>query len=248
MTSKLTFKVELQYFLDNKKVVFSNEICNDGLKTKVISIEKNKVIEKTINNRVLSGECLINGTKCGYTYIYDEDGTTIDLKKINDNISINESVNLITETKKSKDFYKAEINGTFALTNSSEFICTPSKNFIVRKEIMLSNFENTFTYLIQENFKCNGKTSKVENEEEIYQINQNYISLITDIKNNTKSIYCNIDNIEFDNIEENCAAQKKVQSIIEQLKPLKELLKSSPKNLKNLQIEIPENNKNKINR
>ena len=31
MESKLTFKIELQYFLEDKKVIFHNEICNDDI-------------------------------------------------------------------------------------------------------------------------------------------------------------------------------------------------------------------------
>ena len=109
--SKLTFKIELQYFFEDKKVVFHNEICNDGLTTKSISIGNNKVIEKKINDRVLSGECLFNGITCGYTYIYDQEGTTIDFIPTNKNISIDESIDKINKIKKSKEFLKAEMDG-----------------------------------------------------------------------------------------------------------------------------------------
>lgn len=237
MESKLTFKIELQYFLEDKKVIFHNEICNDGLTTKSISIGNNRVIEKTINDRVLSGECLVDGTTCGYTYIYDQFGTTIDLVQINKNISINESIYRINKIKNSEEFFKAKINGLLIITNSPQFISSPVKNFSSYKEITLTDNENTSIYLVQQNFMFNGKTSEIENEEECYQINNDYISFVTDLKNNTKNIYYNIDNIEIENADENTHIPKKALSIIEQLQPLKELLNSSPKNYNNLKIK-----------
>lgn len=82
MESKLKFKIELQYSLESKKIVFYKEICNDGLTTKSISIDNNKVVKKTLNSRILSGECLFEGNICGYSYVYDKEGKTIDLKQI----------------------------------------------------------------------------------------------------------------------------------------------------------------------
>ena len=232
MKSNLTFKIELEYFFKDKKVVFHNEICNNGLATKSTSIGNNKVIEKTINDRVLSGECLLDGITYGYVYVYSQEGITIDLKPINENISINESINKINEVKKSKEFFKAEMDGLLTITNSPELIYIPSKNFTVYKEISLTNHENTFVYLLKKNFICNEETSTIECEEEKYQINNDYVSIITDLKSNTKTVHCNIRSNETD------ATQEEVQSIIEQLQPLKELLNTSPKSPKNLKIGV----------
>jgi hypothetical protein len=38
MDAKLTSKTELQYSLNDKKVIFSIELCNDGIATNVISV------------------------------------------------------------------------------------------------------------------------------------------------------------------------------------------------------------------
>lgn len=241
MESKLTFKIELQYFLGDKKVVFHDEICNDGLSTKLISVGNNKIIEKTINDRVLSGECLFDGITCGYAYVYDENGTTIDLKQINENISINESVNRINKVKKSKDFFKSEINGLLTITNSPELISTPSKNFTVCKEITLIDDKNTFVYSLKKNFTCSEKISEIESEEETYQIDNDYVSIITELKSNTKTVHYNIKSNKTE------VTQEEVQSIIEQLQPLKELLNTSPKSHKDLKIDAQKNNTKKNN-
>lgn len=232
MNSKLTFKLELQYSLNDEKVIFRNEINNDGLATKTISIGNNKVIEKTINDRVLSGECLYEGVRCGYTYVYDKEGITIDLKQINENISINDSVNKINEVKKSKEFNKVEMDGLLTITNSPEFISTPNKNFTVYKEITLIENENTYVYLLKKNFIRSEKISVNESLEEKYQINNDYVSLITDLKNNTKIAHCNIQGNETE------ITKKEAKSILEQLEPLKELANSFPKSPKNLILKV----------
>mgnify|MGYP006376532171 CR=1 FL=1 len=79
------------------------------------------------------------------------------------------------------------MNGLMTITDSTEFIYTPSKNFTVYKEITLIDDKNTFVYLLKKNFTCSGKTSKIESEEEKYQINNDYISFITDLKNKKKN-------------------------------------------------------------
>ena len=83
MLSKLTYKIVLEYFSDNKKVIYSNEISNDGLATSSISVGSDKISETTINGRVLSGESIVNGVKSGYEYVYDTEGVTIEIKQKN---------------------------------------------------------------------------------------------------------------------------------------------------------------------
>lgn len=241
MESKLTFKVELQYFLEDKKVIVYNEICNNGFATNSITIGNNKVIEKTINNRVLSGECLIDGFACGYTYVYDQEGMTIDLKRTNENISLDECINIINNAKKSKEFFKAKVNGLLTITNSPELISTPSKTFTVYKEMTLIEDKNTFVYLFKKNFSCGEKNSEIESEEEKYQINNDYVYFINDLKNKTKIVHYNIAAIETETTQQDITKREEVQSIIEQLQPLKELLNASPKSHKNLKIETQKN-------
>lgn len=244
--SKLTYKIQLQYFLDNnEKVVFYNELHSDGIEIQTISVGNNKVIEKTINGRVWRGECLIDGQLCGYEYIYDVNGITTDLRQVNNNISINESVSLINKLKDSEEFSKAKMAGILANNDSSSFISIPSKNFIFYKEINLLDNENRYTYLIQQNFSCLIDRSVLESQEDFYQVNDNYISLTNNIKNNTKIFYGNIDGIEAENIEENNGLQRKVQSIIKQCSPLKELLNSHPKRYKDLKIDQEKKNPSK---
>lgn len=49
--SKLTYKIELRYSLDNnKKVIFINEIHSDGLEIQTTSVGNNKIIEKKIKD------------------------------------------------------------------------------------------------------------------------------------------------------------------------------------------------------
>ena len=144
MLSKLTYKIVLEYYLDNKKVIFSSEISSDGLATTTISIGDNKVIETTINGRVLSGEVTLNGVTSGYEYVYDKDGITIELNPKNKNISVTESVSLINKLKNSKDFFKVRTDGVLASNNSSDFISIPDQNFIVYKEVSLIDTNNTY--------------------------------------------------------------------------------------------------------
>jgi hypothetical protein len=237
MEGQLTFKIELEYLFENKKVIFHNEICNDGLSTKSISVGNNKVIEKTIKDRVLSGECLIDGITCGYAYVYDQNGTTIALNPTNKNISLNESIDRINKVKKSKEFLKAEINGLMAITNCPEFISSPCKKFTVYKEMKLTDGQDTFVYLLKINFSCDEKKSEIESKEEKYQINDNYVSFFTDLKTNVKRVRYNIDNNELETTQQDdITSQEGIQSIITQLQPLKELLNTSPKNHKSLII------------
>ena len=132
--------------------------------------------------------------------------------------------------------------GILSNNDSSNFISIPSKNFIVCKEINLSDEENEYIYLLQQNFSCLNNESSLESQEECYQSNNNYVSLTTDIKNNTKNFYGNIDDIETENIEEYTDLEKKAQLIIDQCMPLKKLLESHPKNYKDLKIEQEKKN------
>ena len=225
MAPKLTCKTELRYFLEDKQVIFHNEICSEGLATNKISIGDTEVSETTIKDRVLSGECSIDGITCGYTYIYNQEGTTIDLKKINENISIDESVSQISKIKNSKDFFKAKIDGLLVITNSPQFIVSPSKTFTVYKEITLNDDGNTFIYTIRQNYTGDGHTSEMVSEEEKYQINNEYVIVTSDSKDGN--------------------TQENISSFIKQLEPLKELLKTSPKSYKNLKIETQLNNTKK---
>ena len=217
MDSKLVYKTKLRYFLDNKQVVFYNEFCSDGLATTGISIGNDEIKETTICGRVLSGKCSIDGTTCGYTYVYDEEGTTIDLKPLNENISVTDSVNKIDKVKNSKDFYKARMNGLLVITNSPEFVFVPNKNFTIYKEISLKDSKNTLLYSLQQNYTCDDKLAKMTNEEDKYQVNNENMSVTLNSKDTITD--------ELDS------------SFIETLKILKELLYSSPKNYKNLLIE-----------
>lgn len=245
MPSKLTYKIILEYFLDNKKVIYSSEISNDGLATNTISIGNDKVIETTINGRVLSGESIVNGVKSGYEYIYDAEGVTIDLKQKNSNVSINDSVSLINKLKSSSDFSKAKMNGVLAINNSSKLISEPNINFLVYREVTLSDDENTHTYFIQQNFTSDGKSSKLESEEENYQINDDYASFITNYKDDSQSVYCNIDDEEFESIGKDTPEYIIVQSMMSKLNPLKDLVKSTPKTYKDLKVEIEKENTKK---
>ena len=237
MLSKLTYKIVLEYFLDNRKVIYSNEISSDGLATSTISVGNDKVSETTISGRVLSGESTYNGVKSGYEYVYDHEGITIDLKQKNSNVSINDSVSSINKLKNSSGFFKAKMDGVLASNNSAEFIACPSQSFFVYKEVTLSDDENTHTYFIQQNFTSDGKSSKLESEEENYQINDDYASFITNYKDDSKSVYCNIADEEFESIEKNTPEYKKVQSMMDTLAPLKKLLKSTPKTYKDIKVE-----------
>ena len=245
MLSKLTYKIVLEYFLNNKKVIYSNEISNDGLATSSISVGSDKVSETTINGRVLSGESIVNGVKSGYEYVYDTEGVTIDLKQKNSNVSINDSVSLINKLKNSRDFSKAKMNGVLAINNSSELISEPNINFLVYREVTLSDNENTQTYFIQQNFTSDGKKSKVESQEENYQINDDYASFITNYKDDSQSVYCNIDDEEFESIDKDTPEYIIVQSMISKLDPLKELLKSTPKTYKDIKLEQQKENTKK---
>lgn len=215
MTSKLTFKIELQYFSENKKVIFYKEICDDGLSTKSISIGDDRIIKKTINERILSEECLLDGITCGYAYVYDEEGKTIDLKRINENISIDESIRIINKTKKSKEFFKVEMDGLLVITNSPEFIVAPCESFVVNKQMTLNNGDNILVYSLEQIYTYNGKTSTQLDKKEKYQINDECIVLT----NNSNEI------------------TDETMSFIKQLESLKELLNSSPKSCKYLKIE-----------
>lgn len=236
MLPQLTFKVKLQYFFNGEKIVFSNETCSNGLLTTTVSVGNKRVTEKSMNGQVLSGESLIDGVISGYDYIYDKDGKVLELNKKNENISIDESVNRINKLKNEKYFSKVKIDGILAINNSGDFICSPSKNFFICKEVIMNNGENVYTYLVQQNFVCDGKISRIENEEETYQIDDDYISIITDIEKQEKKLYFYTDGIETETLNENSLIQEKAKSIIEQIKPLKEILVSPPKNAKSLKI------------
>ena len=171
MTSNLIYKMTLQYFLDDKKVIFYNEICSNGLSTNTISIENTKITKKTINNRVLSEECYINNENHGYTYIYDNEGTTVDLKPINENISVDESLCIIKKIKNTEEFIKVQRDGLLLITNSAELISVPSQKFTIFKEISSYDTANTLAYSLQQNYTCNDKTSEMVSEKEKYQIN-----------------------------------------------------------------------------
>jgi anthranilate/para-aminobenzoate synthase component I len=245
MLSKLTYKIVLEYFLDNKKVIYSNEMSNDGLATITISVGNNKVIETTINGRVLSGESIVNGVKSGYEYVYDTEGVTIDLRQKNSNVSINDSVSLINKLKSSSDFFKAKMNGVLAINNSSELISEPNINFLVYREVTLSDNENTQTYFIQQNFTSDGQKSKLNSEEETYQINDDYASFITNYKDDSQSVYCNIDDEEFESIDKDTPEYIIVQSMMSKLNPLKDLVKSTPKTYKDIKLEQQKENTKK---
>lgn len=238
MLPQLTFKVKLQYFLNGEKIVFSNETCSNGLLTTTVSVGNKRVTEKSMNGQVLSGESLIDGVISGYDYIYDKDGKVLELNKKNENISIDESVNRINKLKNEKYFSKVKIDGILAINNSGDFICSPSKNFFICKEVIMNNGENVYTYLVQQNFVCNGKISRIENEEETYQIDDDYISIITDLEKQEKNLYFCLDGIEAETLDENSLLQEKAKSIIEQIKPLKEILVSPPKNVKSLKTSF----------
>ena len=45
MLSKLTFKVKLQYFSEDKKIVFYNEMSSDGFLTTTVSLGNDRVTE-----------------------------------------------------------------------------------------------------------------------------------------------------------------------------------------------------------
>ena len=181
----------------------------------------------------------------GYEYIYDTEGVTIDLKQKNSNVSINDSVSLINKLKNSRDFSKAKMNGVLAINNSSELISEPNINFLVYREVTLSDNENTHTYFIQQNFTSDGKSSKLESEEENYQINDDYASFITNYKDDSQSVYCNIDDEEFESIDKDTPEYIIVQSMISKLDPLKELLKSTPKTYKDIKLEQQKENTKK---
>ena len=238
MLPQLAFKVKLQYFFNDEKIVFSNETCSNGLLTTTVSVGNKRVTEKSMNGQVLSGESLIDGVISGYEYIYDEHGKVLALNQLNKNISIDESVNRISKLKKENDFSKAKLDGILAINNSGDFICSPSKNFFICKEVIMNNGENVYTYLVQQNFVCDGKISRIENEEETYQINDDYISIITDLEKQEKNLYFCLDGIEEETLDENSLLQEKAKSIIEQIKPLKEILVSPPKNVKSLKISF----------
>ena len=235
--SKLTYKIELQYSLDNnKKVIFINEIHSDGLEIQTTSVGNNKIIEKKIKGRVLSGECLIDGVLYGFEYILDDDQKTIDLKPKNKNISINDSVNTINMLKNSEDFNKVKMSAILANNDSCSFIAIPSQNFIVYREVELYSKKNKSIYFHQQNFSCINNGSILDSEEECYQINDDHISFTTDFKNNDKSFFGNIDNIEIENKDEADTVKDTVQSIIDNLEPLKKILVSHPKSYKDLNI------------
>lgn len=246
MEPKLTFKIELRYLFDNKKVVFSNEICNNGIAINIISVGNDKIIEKTINGRILSAECSINGVTCGYDYIYDSKGNTLDLKPKNPSITIRNTLGIINKFKKSQTVFNAKINGLFASKNFSEFISSANENFLVYKEVKCRVGKDMSIYFLQQQFSCINQISKLENEEETYQLNNDFISFITEFKKNAKNVYYNIDDNEIENINENNELYKKAQSIINQLSPLKKLLNSCPSSPKMLTIK-KSNNSNKKN-
>lgn len=225
MTPKLTYKIELKYFLEDKPVIFRSEICSEGLATNMISIGDTEVIETTIKDRVLSGECSIDGITCGYSYVYNQEGITIDLKKLNENISINDSVNQINKIKSSNNFSKVNFNGILVITNSSQFIVIPGENFTVYKEITLNDNKDTFVYALKQDYTCDGKTSEMIFEEEKYQINDEYVIVTSDSKGTITN--------------------EKNSSFIKQLEELKKLLNSSPKSYKSLKIETQLNNTKK---
>lgn len=245
MLSKLTFKVKLQYFSEDKKIVFYNEMSSDGFLTTTVSLGNDRVTEKTINGQVLSGESLLDGEISGYEYIYDEACKVLALNQLNKNISIDESVGRINKLKNRKELSKVRIDGILATNNSSDFICSPSKNFFVCKEVVAYDEENTYTYLIQQNLVCDGKTSKIESEEENYQINDDFVSIVTDYKSKEKSLYCCIDNVEMEDVEENNSIKEKAKSIIEKVKSLKDLLVTPPKNCKNIKASLEKMNSTK---
>ena len=111
------------------------------------------------------------------------------INQLNKNISIDESVGRINKLKNVKELSKVRIDGILAINNSGDFICSPSKNFFICKEVIMNNGENVYTYLVQQNFVCDGKNSRIENEEETYQIDDDYISIITDLEKQEKNLY-----------------------------------------------------------
>ena len=238
MLPQLTFKVKLQYFFNGEKIVFSNETCSNGLLITTVSLGNERVTEKSMNGQVLSGESLIDVVISGYEYIYDEHGKVLALNQLNKNISIDESVGRINKLKNVKELSKVRIDGILAINNSGDFICSPSKNFFICKEVIMNNGENVYTYLVQQNFVCDGKNSRIENEEETYQIDDDYISIITDLEKQEKNLYFCLDGIEAETLDENSLLQEKAKSIIEQIKPLKEILVSPPKNVKSLKTSF----------
>ena len=86
----------------------------------------------------------------------------------------------------------------------------------------------------------------MESEEKSYQINGDLVSFTLNSKSGEKSVYCKLDEIELDYIDEASEEYKKVQSMIDKIAPLKELVKSTPKIYKDLKIDSVSNNKKAI--
>ena len=238
MEQTTTFKLQLEYFLNDKKIIFSQEIDSNGLTKTTTIIGSDRVSETTINGRVLSGESTINGITSGYQYIYDNEGVAIDLKAINPDISINDSANAINNFKNSNEFLKVKMNGVLAINNSANLIYSPSNQFSIYKEVKSITGSDVSIYFLQQQYTCLDKTSQIKNEEETYQINDYFFSFIREFENDKATTYCCIDDIEEENISNDHPIYIKAKSIIDQLTPLKNLLESNPKTYRDLKTEI----------